>query len=107
MRCFLPWAIFVVGILATRTIQAQNMAQPSSLTVPPGCRPVENTIAEPYSQTTWAKEVVHEKSGIIFAFVPGSDKIPSFCIGKYEVSHKEYKPFDSELVNYRQPDGEK
>ena len=102
MRRFFPWAVFVVVGLATRTI----LAQPSSLNVPPGCRPVENTTAEPYSQTTWAKEVIHEKSGIVLTFVPGNDKIKNFYIGKFEVTHREYGAFDPELIQYRQPEGD-
>ena len=37
---------------------------------PAGFRPAPNTAAEPYAGTGWAKEIVHEKSGIEMVFIP-------------------------------------
>ena len=81
----------------------------SALRVPPGFRAREGTIAEPYSRTGWANEVIHEKTLIEMVFVPagdfkmGADEFPDerpahwvkitrpFYMGKYEVTQDQWQ----------------
>jgi formylglycine-generating enzyme required for sulfatase activity len=89
-----------------------------NLRVPAGFRAAPATTAEPYTKTGWAKEVVHEKTGIALVFIPagefmmgspagedrwrpadrGPDKgsqhrvqiTQPFYLGKYEVTQREW-----------------
>ena len=83
------------------------------LRVPEGCRAVAGAQAEPYTKTGWAKEIVHEATGIELVFIPaGSFRMGSpasetgrdddetqhrvtisrsFYIGKYEVTQGEWQ----------------
>ena len=45
----------------------------SRLQVPPGCQALPGTTAEPYTKTTWAKEIVHEATGIELAYIPAGE----------------------------------
>ena len=45
----------------------RRIAKPQA---PEGFSPVPGTKAEPYTKTAWAKEIIHEKTGIELAFVP-------------------------------------
>ena len=81
------------------------------LKTPPGCRATEGTVAEPYSGTGYAREVLHEKSGITLLFVPAGEfrmggrrsvvQAPPhtvriaqpFYMGKYEVTNAQFKRF--------------
>jgi len=42
----------------------------TGLRVPPGFRALSNTTAEPYTNAGWAREIVHEKTGIEMVFIP-------------------------------------
>jgi formylglycine-generating enzyme required for sulfatase activity/serine/threonine protein kinase len=44
--------------------------KPAGYKVPPGCREQAGTIAEPYSNAGWAKEIVHDKTGIELVYIP-------------------------------------
>ncbi len=75
------------------------------LRVPPGFRVEDHTLAEPYSETGYALEIVHEKTGMPMRFIPAGrfqtesergevrtvtvDK--PFYMGKYEVTQAEWK----------------
>ena len=83
------------------------------LEVPPGCRAAEGTEAEPYTQTGYAGEVVHQVSGITLLFVPagsytmgGRTTIThepphtvtiagAFYMGKHEVTNAQFRKFVS------------
>jgi len=87
--------------------------RPSALRVPAGFRAAEGTAAEPYTKTGWAKEIVHEATGIELVFIPaGSFMMGSptseeerdddetqhrvtltrpFYLGKYEVTQGEWQ----------------
>ncbi|MAE63937.1 MAG: hypothetical protein CMJ18_06655 [Phycisphaeraceae bacterium] len=76
-----------------------------SLGVPPGFRVEDLTLAEPYSDTGYAVEIVHEKTGMPMRFIPaGSFQTESdngevrtvtvdkpFYLGKYEVTQAVWK----------------
>ena len=81
-----------------------------TLRVPEGFRAKEGTKAEPYSNTGYAKQVIHEKTGIEMVFIPAgefrmgsnsgsSDEKPvhtvkitrPFYMGKYEVTQGEWQ----------------
>ena len=75
------------------------------LRVPDGFRAKEGATAEPYSNTGWAMQIVHEKTGIEMVFIPAGEflmgdpaaghrvRISSpFYIGKYEVTQQQWQP---------------
>ena len=86
-------------------------ADGQELRTPPGCRPADGSTAEPYTQTGYAKEVVHEKSGVVLLFVPAGEfrmggrqsivqepphsvRIAKpFYMGKFEVTNGQFKRF--------------
>ena len=95
-----------------RAIEQAMQGEKTSLRVPEGFRATEGASAEPYTDTKWAQEVLHTKSGIEMVFVPagafrmGSDsgdpderpahhvKITRpFYMGKYEVKVSEFRAF--------------
>jgi len=80
--------------------------------VPPGFRAAMDVKPEPYTNTGWVREVIHEKTGIEMVFIPAgefmmgsndgdSNEMPvhkvritrPFYMGKYEVTIKEYMSF--------------
>ena len=83
------------------------------LRAPQGFRAKPGTLAEPYTKTGWAKEIVHEKTGIEMMFIPAGEFMmgspPSepdrnrdedrhrvrltkpFYMGKYEVTHGQWR----------------
>lgn len=83
-----------------------------ALKVPAGCKAKPGTVAEPYTHTGWAKEIVHEKTGIELVYIPagtfmmGSSLTETgryhnenqhkvtvskgFYIGKYEVTQRQW-----------------
>jgi formylglycine-generating enzyme required for sulfatase activity len=86
----------------------------SSLSVPAGFRAASGTMAEPYTNTGWAKEIVHEATGMELVFIPAGeflmgslaseegrqdDEGPQhrvritkpFYMGKYEVTQGEWR----------------
>jgi formylglycine-generating enzyme required for sulfatase activity len=93
--------------------KAEN-ATPQALRVPDGFRAVPGTVIEPYTKTGWAKEVIHEKTGIEMVFIPagefmmgspGNEKgrepnegpqhkvkiTKPFYMGKYEVTQAQWQ----------------
>ncbi|MCD6404609.1 MAG: formylglycine-generating enzyme family protein [Planctomycetes bacterium] len=97
-----------------RVGEALVIPQLPALRVPTGFRAAPGTAAEPYTNTGWAKEVIHEKTGIEMVFIPagefmmgspsnesgrGSDEGPQhrvrltkpFYLGKYEVTQREWR----------------
>jgi len=94
-----------------------------TMRVPSGFRAAPGTEPEPYTNTGWAKEVIHEKTGIEMVFIPAGEFMmgsPSgesgryddegprhwvritrpFYLGKYEVTVGQWKKF-SEATGYR------
>jgi formylglycine-generating enzyme required for sulfatase activity len=87
--------------------------QELKLVVPAGFRAASGTVPEPYTNTGWAKEIVHEATGITLVYIPagsftmgspadepGCDKDETphgvtlskgFWLGKYEVTQAEYE----------------
>ena len=58
-------------------VSGKPFVRPSALRVPAGCRAAAGTAAEPYTKTGWAKEIVHEATGIELVFIPAG----SFLMG--------------------------
>ena len=103
-----------VVLLVSAAVAGPDAAE---LKTPPGCRPVEGTAAEPYSATGYARDVVHEKSGIALLFVPAGEfrmggrrsvvQAPPHTVriarplyvGKYEVTNAQFKRF-TEATGY-------
>ncbi len=50
-----------------------SQASLSIFKVPAGCRAVAGTSAEPYTRSGWAREVIHEVTGIELVYVPAGD----------------------------------
>jgi formylglycine-generating enzyme required for sulfatase activity len=78
--------------------------------VPTGFRPAAGTAPEPFAETGWAREIVHDKTGMEMVFIPagefmmGSDSGDStqkpvhrvsisrpFYLGKYEVTQAQWR----------------
>jgi len=55
------------------TTQASPSIGRVTIRVPKGFRATPETAPEPYTQTGWAKEIIHEKTGIEMVFVPAGD----------------------------------
>jgi formylglycine-generating enzyme required for sulfatase activity len=94
------------------TAQAAGTSFQAPSHVPGGFRAKEGTPAEPYSHTGWAKEIVHEKTGIAMVFIPAGEfrmAVPEdanlnkpsirtvlqrvekpFYIGRYEVTQSQW-----------------
>ena len=51
--------------------QAPDQAVAAAPRVPPGFRAAPNTTPEPFLNSGFAREVIHEKSGLVMVFVPG------------------------------------
>ena len=51
--------------------QAPDQAVVAALRVPPGFRAAPNTTPEPFLNSGFAREVIHERSGLVMVFVPG------------------------------------
>ena len=100
-----------VCVILAGVLTAQTSRQ---LKAPPGCRPVEGTVAEPYTGSGFAKEVIHLKSRIRLLFVPAGKLTMGphmgdpyggrqlnvtiakpFYIGKFEVTNAEFRRFVS------------
>ncbi len=105
-RKYLMTACLLVSITSAPLL-AQNVR------VPAGFHAKSGTRCESYTNTGWAQEVIHDKTGIVMAFVPAgeflmgsstkqsqseSDEGPrhkvritkAFYIGKFEVTQKEW-----------------
>ncbi len=108
----------VVGMLAVagcRLFSGAEVAKPeavSALKVPAGCKAKPGTAAEPYTRTGWAKEIIHEKTGIELVYIPAgtfmmgspADEVgrddnevqhrvtisKGFYMGKYEVTQAQW-----------------
>ncbi len=109
----------VVGMLAVagcRLFSGAEVAKPeavSALKVPAGCKAKPGTAAEPYTRTGWAKEIIHEKTGIELVYIPAGtftmgsptdeagrsdDEVQhrvtiskGFYMGKYEVTQAQWE----------------
>ena len=124
-----PEASFGQGVLVAGKIRAANDPGPHSwiprvywrslnnaqtpLRVPEGFRAKENTVAEQYTNTGYALEIIHEKTGMPMVFIPAGNfqmgapdternrtpaEVPAhavqitrpFYLGKYEVTQAQW-----------------
>jgi len=92
----------------------QSLAEEGpTVKVPDGCRIKPGSEAEPYTGSGWAKEVIHETSGVELVYVPGGEftmgspegekgrdddegpqrsvTIRGFYLGKVEVTQEQYE----------------
>ena len=92
----------------------QSLAEEGpTVKVPDGCRIKPGSEGEPYTGSGWAKEVIHEKSGVELVYVPGGEftmgspagekgrddregpqrsvTIRGFYLGKVEVTQEQYE----------------
>ena len=106
VACVFAWVVFL-AVGSGKAFADGDAATP--LRVPSGFRAAPGTGAEPYTHTGWAKEVIHDKTGLAMTFVPAgefrmgspsseagreSDEGPvhtvritkPFYLGKYEVT---------------------
>jgi len=101
-----------VTVVSTKERETATEARAERITVrvPPGFRVASGAAPESYTNTGWAKEVIHEKGGIEMAFIPagefkmGADSAYNnekpvhgvrltkpFYLGKYEVTQGEWQ----------------
>jgi len=73
------------------------------MNVPVGCKPKPGTMVECYTNTGWAKEIIHDKTGIELVFVPEGGDIKPFYIGKVEVTVEQYRKFKASHSNETLP----
>ena len=64
-----------VTVLAQEAAPRKDAGKPAEsataeLKVPAGVKGAEGTTAEPYTLTGWAKEIMHEKTGMVLVYVP-------------------------------------
>ena len=60
----------ILGIVMLTILASGEEAQEPPLKIPHGCKVSEGALPEPYTGTNWAKEVIHEKTGIDLVFIP-------------------------------------
>lgn len=60
-------------IMLTAVCWVSAVEAEENLRVPDGFRAKEGTAAEPYTDTGWAKEIVHERTGIELVFIPAGE----------------------------------
>lgn len=111
-------------ILLATVCWAGTATAGEALRVPEGFRAKEGTTAEPYTETSWAKEIVHEKTGIELVFVPAGEFLMGsppnepgsetdndhhpvriskpFYVGKYEVTQQQWQPLMGNNPSYFQ-----
>ena len=81
-----PWSLLwalalVLGLTAlAQDAPPKDAAKPAAaepataeLKVPAGFKAAEGTAAEPYTKTGWAKEIVHEATGITMVYIPAGE----------------------------------
>ncbi len=77
-RCLLLVVLPTLLVLEVSCSSDESLPSPdgvvasgdSQLRAPDGFRPVRGSSAEPYTDTGWAAEVTHEKTGIAMVFIP-------------------------------------
>lgn len=109
MKRLMQWGLLLaaaVGVLAVAGCR-------QDFKVPAGCKAKAGVVAEPYSKTGWAREIVHEKTGIELVYIPagtfmmgspaddderGEDEnqhrvtiSKGFYMGKYEVTQAQWE----------------
>jgi len=142
---FSGWALVVPAIIlfsasavwpvksATTGERASDQAVSGAPRVPPGFRPAPNATPEPFLNSGFAREVIHEKSGLVMVFVPGGrfgmgttmdepqkagfiisvSEFPKhqvlltrpFYIGKHEVTNADFRKFRPEHSSGKKIDG--
>jgi formylglycine-generating enzyme required for sulfatase activity len=104
--------LFISPAVISEDAKPAPETKAGELRVPAGCRAKDGTTAEPYSKTGWAKEIVHEKTGIEMVFIPAGEFVMGspedekdrkgdepqhrvritkpFYLGRYEVTQGEW-----------------
>jgi formylglycine-generating enzyme required for sulfatase activity len=67
------WLALVVVLALFAGSCAKKHPDAGELRVPPGFRAGEGATPEPYTNTGWAKEIVHEKTGVEMVFIPAGE----------------------------------
>jgi len=139
-RCLLTSIIFLLSGYASGDRLSgpgagKESPQEAAMTprVPAGFSPAPNTTPEPYTNTGWAKEVIHEKTGIAMVFIPAGEfwmgsvasealkagEIPNvseipkhvvrilkpYYMGKYELANAEFRRHRPEHSSGKKIDG--
>jgi formylglycine-generating enzyme required for sulfatase activity len=133
----------VLVLFAASAVMSMNAARPgepapdqavaAAPRVPPGFRAAPNTTPEPFLNSGFAREVIHEKSGLVMVFVPHGtfgmgtmldepgkagfiisvSEVPKhqvlltrpFYMGKYEVTNADFRRFRPGHSSGRKIDG--
>ena len=74
----------LADLAAAAAARSEPMARPGMLRVPPGFKAKAGTVAEPYTKTGWAKQIVHEGTGFELVFIPAG----RFLMGSPENEEK-------------------
>ena len=67
------WLLGLVVWVPMAVFAAEPAGETAAGRVPAGFRAAEGTKPEPYTGTGWAREVVHEKTGITMVFIPAGE----------------------------------
>ncbi len=73
MKRLMRWGLLLAAAVGVLTVAGCRQ----DFKVPASCKAKPGTAAEPYSKTGWAKEVVHEATGIELVYIPAG----TFMIG--------------------------
>ena len=98
---------------APQQAEMQPPGPAAELKVPAGFKAAEGTKPEPYTKTGWAKEIIHEKTGIVLVYIPAGQFLmgspgdeagrtdeetqhrikltQGFYLGKYEVTQGQWE----------------
>jgi len=130
------WAVLATGYPFLRPLSGRPASEQSpdkALRVLPGFRAAPQAAAEPFLNSGFAREVIHEKSGLSMVFVPGGtfgmgtmikeaekagfvisvSEVPKhqvlltrpFYIGKYEVTNADFRRFRPQHSSGKKLDG--
>lgn len=93
MKRWMQFGLLLIAMAALSVVTGCQSLFVPQLKVPAGCKAKPGTVAEPYTKTGWAKEIVHEKTGIELVYIPagtfmmGSPEDEAGRFG-YEVQHR-------------------
>jgi len=94
-----------IGLRVAKTLtsgplirKALRPAQRGQMRIPLGFRAQDDTTAEPYTNTGWAKEVVHKKTGIEMVFIPAGEFMMGGCEAVVELANPTHRILGSFMV---------